>query len=419
MQHMLSNNTAIQSAQISCPKCGHAFNVEDVLAQQIQEKQQKELSRKIEEIERSYSAKVSALEEEKASVKKEKAALQEQIDLEAAKLAEEREKVIKKKFESEYAGQIQTMQEELQEKSRVATENSKMKLELERMQRDRELEEANLRAEIEAAMHKKFASLAEENLRKERESIELKLKEKDELVKTLTEQMAVLQKKAEQGSMERQGEMQELVIAEWLRTAFPRDVITDVKKGAKGADVIHSVRNNLGVEVGRIYYESKRTAAFSNAWIDKLKQDNTEQKADALVLITQALPEPDWRVKEVNGVWVASFDDFKVAAVMLRQGLIEVAKVANTRENSGSKMQLLYDFLTSNEFRGQMENMLGGFHELAEGYRKEKSQMEKLWKAREKQIDRILLGANQFIGSIQGIAGNAIPDLKLLGEESP
>lgn len=301
-------------------------------------------------------------------------------------------------------------------KSKKVAEAGRLQLELERMKRDMQAQEQQIRLTVEQEIAGKLSKQNEEMRLKEREQNDLKIREKDELVQNLMLQLDTMKKRVEQGSTERQGEVQELVISEWLQATFPLDQVNDIKKGQKGADVLLSVRDFRGAEAGKIYIESKRTANFSADWIAKLKQDNMEKKADLLLLVTQALPEENWRVGEIDGVWVCSFYDFKAAIVLLRQGLLRVASAAAVQSNSGDKMALLYKFLTSLEFRQQMEAMLGGFNELRSGYLKERSQMEKIWKQREKQLEIIIGSANAFVGSIQGIAGASIPELKLLGE---
>lgn len=402
-------------ARISCPKCGHSFNVEEVLAHQIEERLRGDLNQQVSDLEKSYAEKEETLRKEKAELEKSKSELDEKVASEASKLSQDKEKALKKKLSEEYGEQLKSLNEELEEKSKKVAEATKLQLELDRMKRDMEAQEQHIRVTVEQEIADKLSKQNEEIRLKERERNDLKIREKDELVHNLMTQLDLMKKRAEQGSMERQGEMQELVISEWLQATFPMDNAEDIKKGQKGADVLLSVRDTRGAEAGKIYIESKRTAKFGTEWIAKLKQDNMDKKADLLLLVTEALPEDDWRVGEIDGVWVCSFYDFKAAIVLMRQGLLRVASATTVQSNAGDKMGLLYKFLTSLEFRQQMEAMLGGFNELRVGYHKERNQMEKIWKQREKQLDQIISSANSFVGAIQGIAGASIPELKLLG----
>ncbi|MEO6305439.1 MAG: DUF2130 domain-containing protein, partial [Bacteroidia bacterium] len=195
---------------------------------------------------------------------------------------------------------------------------------------------------------------------------------------------------------------------------FPFDIIEEVAKGIKGADCMQLVKNNSGQLCGKIIYESKRTKAFTNEWIEKLKRDMRAQQADIAVIVTETLPKDMDNFGFKDGVWICRFADLKPISFILRETLVKHYTTVMTQENKGDKMQLLYNYLTSNEFRQHIDAVAEGFLALREGIIKEKIQMEKIWKEREKQLDKVLLNTTQFYGSIQGIAGSAVGDLKML-----
>ena len=224
-----------------------------------------------------------------------------------------------------------------------------------------------------------------------------------------------MKRKAEQGSMQLQGEVQELAIEEILRATFIYDKISEVPKGIKGADVIHEVFNKSGMKCGTILYESKRTKNFSNEWINKLKDDAVRIKAEICVIVTETLPEGIDKIGQKDGVWICSFNDFKGFTFVLRESLIKIGEAISSQTNKGDKMQMLYDYLMSNEFKLQINAIIEGFMELQNSYHQEKMAMEKIWKQREKQLEKVLLNANQFIGSVIGIAGSSLPNLKQIG----
>jgi hypothetical protein len=226
-----------------------------------------------------------------------------------------------------------------------------------------------------------------------------------------------MRRKAEQGSMQMQGEVQELAIEEILRNLFPVDLIEEVGKGIKGADVIHTVRNRIGFDCGKILYESKRTKTFVQDWITKLKADALIVKADLLVIITEALPDGIEKIGQKEGVWICTYNDFKGLIIVLRESLIKISEAYSSQTNKGEKMQMLYDYLTSNEFMLQVSAIVEGFSDLQDSYIREKRAMERIWKEREKQLERIQLNTNHFIGSIKGIAGTSIPQLKEIGQK--
>ena len=176
-----------------------------------------------------------------------------------------------------------------------------------------------------------------------------------------------------------------------LRATFPFDMISEVGKGVRGADCIQTVRNNFGQECGKIIFESKRTKNFANDWIEKLKSDMRSQGADMAVIVTQALPKDMSRFGEKEGVWICSFAEVKAIVDMLRDAVIKISSASKSQENKGDKMHLLYDYLTSREFAEQWQAIREGFMSMKLSIQRERDAMEKLWKAREKQLEKVLL----------------------------
>jgi hypothetical protein len=223
-----------------------------------------------------------------------------------------------------------------------------------------------------------------------------------------------MKRRAEQGSMQRQGEVQELLLEEILKEYFPFDIIEEVGKGVEGADCIQLIRNNSGKECGKMIYESKRTKAWNNSWVDKLKADKRNRGADVAILVTQVFPKDMERFGEKDGVWICSFNEVSSVAYLLRTGLLQVYEIQKSQENKCDKMQLLYNYLTGNEFRGQIEAIVEGFMAIKQGITKERMQMEKIWKEREKQLEKVLINTSGLYGSVKGIAGASIGDIPLL-----
>jgi hypothetical protein len=198
-----------------------------------------------------------------------------------------------------------------------------------------------------------------------------------------------------------------------LKTTFPFDEISEVGKGVRGADCIQTVRNNFGQECGKIIYESKRTNAFAAEWIEKLKTDMRNLGADIAVIVTKAMPKEMDSFGMKDGVWICSFNEVKALAAVLREGVVRVFNASKSQENKGDKMHLLYDYLTSTEFSEQWKAIREGFMSMKLSIQKERDAMEKLWKAREKQLEKVLLNAAHIRGSIEGISGTDV-DLNLL-----
>ncbi len=226
-----------------------------------------------------------------------------------------------------------------------------------------------------------------------------------------------MKRKSEQGSMQLQGEVQELALEQLLKYSFPFDLVNEVGKGVKGADCIQTVRNNYGQECGKIIFESKRTKDFSEDWIEKLKADMRVLGADVAVIVTQAMPKDMNCFGEKNGIWICSFSEVKALVYVLRDLVIKVYNASKSQENKGDKMTLLYQYLISGEFSQQWKAISEGFVSMKMSIQKERDQMEKLWKVREKQLEKVLLNATHIKGSIEGIAGMDV-DLNLLPEDN-
>jgi hypothetical protein len=413
------NTMDIDSNKINCPKCGEEINVSDILYHQVQDKLAKDFEEKNAKKDKELQKKLNDLKAEKEQLAKDKEAIQQQVDNAVkTKLTAEKtklEKSIRENLKEETAEQIISLQKELEQKSGQVKELNKTKAEIEKLKREKD----ELRDVVAFEKEKEFSEKLKEEKIKIKNQVDdastMKIKELEKQLedqKNLAEEM---KRKAEQGSMQLQGEVQELAIEEILSSFFPFDLISEVGKGVKGADVIQTVRNKVGADCGTILYESKRTKSFSNDWITKLKTDAVATKADICIIVTEALPDGIDRIGQKDGVWICSFNDFKGLVLVLRESLIKINEAYSSQTNKGEKMQMLYDYLTSTEFRLQVGAIIEGFTDLHNGYIQEKRAMERIWKQREKQLEKVLLNTNHFIGSIKGIAGSSIPDLKQIG----
>ncbi|MFN7600877.1 MAG: DUF2130 domain-containing protein, partial [Bacteroidota bacterium] len=376
-----------QTTKINCPKCGHEFNVEDALAHQIEEKYREELNNKITTIESDYKAKEISLAKKEEELKQKQTDIDKQVVERVKTESAKKEKEIKKQVGEDYEAQIKTLSEETTEAKKQVQELRTTKIENEQLKRKLDDQKQNLEVEYEQKMTERLKEETNVIRKRESERVDLKLKERDEVINSMKEQMDEMKRRAEQGSMQLQGEVQELAIEDILRGFFPYDLIEEVGKGIKGADVIHTVRNKIGVDCGKILYESKRTKAFSYDWIAKLKSDAVLVKADVCVIITEALPEDIDRMAQKDGVWICSFNDFKSLILVLRDSLIRVNEAYSSQTNKCEKTQMLYDYLMSNEFKLQIGSIIEGFTSLQDSYIKEKRAMERIWKEREKQLE--------------------------------
>ncbi len=413
------------SNNIKCPNCGHVFDVENVLAADLEIKYQQQYQdrlnqslNKVEEDKKKLEEDQQLFEEKK---KRENEIFAQKLQQEKLKLEREIQEQLRKSISSDYENKMRMLEDNNKDNEEKLKEARKKELEF--LQKEQQLQ--NKEAELELTLQKKLqqerAALSEQIRSQEIEKNALKenafqLKVK-ELQMQLDEQKKLadeMKRRAEQGSMQRQGEVQELLLEEILKEIFPFDLIEEVGKGVEGADCIQTIRNSGGRECGKIIYESKRTKTWSNHWIEKLKTDKRNRGADVAILVTQVFPKDMERFGERDGIWLCNFTEVNSVAYLIRKGIIEIYEMQKSGENKGDKMQLLYNYLTGIEFRGQVEAIVEGFVAMKQSVIKERIQMEKMWKEREKQLEKVLLSTSGMYGSVKGIAGASIGDIPLL-----
>jgi hypothetical protein len=409
------------ATEVKCPSCGYGFPIEEVMAEEYK----KELRIKMQEYTQQKEDEYRKKEHDFATKEK---AQQQQFE---QRLADEKkqlqltvEETLRKSISADFENKMQLLQ------SMVKDGDEKLKTsrlkEMEFLQKEQALKqkEEELELSLQRKLHEQRNELTENIRKQEAEKFSLKdtdyqLRQK-ELEKQLEDQKKLvdeMKRKAEQGSMQLQGEVQELILEEQLRNYFPFDVISEVGKGVRGADCVQTVRNQFGQECGSIIYESKRTKDFGLDWIDKLKKDMRAVNVDVAVIVTQCYPKGMDCFGEKDGVWICSFDEVKAVSYILRDGIIKLSNLKKSQDNKGDKMHLLYDYLISNEFSEQWKAIREGYMSMRISIQKERDAMEKMWKAREKQLEKVLLNAAHIKGSIEGIAGSENIHLSLGDED--
>lgn len=409
---------AQQSKKIKCPNCEQEIDVNDILYQQVDEEIRKRYRDELKNEKNKYQKQLDSLSEEKEQFKKEKEQQNQKVAEAIKKGIKNEEKQlrmkIKTEIQEEQSDMVKILKEDLSEKSSQLKEFNKAKSTIERLKREKD----ELRDSIEAESQKKFSEIIvkeKERIRKnEEEKSQLKLLEKENLIEQLSTKLKEAQRKVDQGSMQVQGEVLELAIEGWLRDKFPLDNIEEIKKGAKGADILQIVNTRDKQNCGTIYYESKRTKGFQPAWIEKFKNDIREKKASIGVLITETMPADMERMGLRDGVWICTFEEFKGLCLVLRQSIIQVSNAITAQENKGEKTVMLYNFLTGMEFHQQVEGIVEGFTQMRSDLDSEKRAVMGNWKKREKQIEKVVLNTINMYSSIRGIAGNAVQSVPLL-----
>ena len=404
--------------KIVCPNCGCEVNVNEILYHQLEDDFKKRYTAKLAEEKKKYDSELELLNQQKEEFEKKKQKenelFQEKLQ---SKLKEERQSIenqLKIKITAEQSEQFSVMQKELHEQSEKLKELSRSRAEIERLKREKDELKESITADAELALNQKLTVEKEKIRKTEQDRNELAFKElykQLEDQKRLTEEM---KRKQEQGSMQLQGEVQELAIEEWLAANFPLDSIEEIKKGARGGDFIQTVNTRTRQNCGTIYYESKRTKDFQQTWIEKFKKDIRDKGSNVGVLVTEVLPSDMDRMGLKEGIWICTYDEFKGLCKVLRESIILISNAVVSQENKGDKMSLLYGFLTSNTFRLQIEAIVEGFTQMQSDLESEKRAMQRIWKMREKQLEKVITNTIDMHGSIKGIAGSAIQEIKLL-----
>ncbi|MEO6313956.1 MAG: DUF2130 domain-containing protein [Chitinophagaceae bacterium] len=409
------------ATDIKCPQCGHQFPMEEAVAEEYK----KDLRDQMQAYKKQKDNELAKKETEYATLaSKKELEFSQKLQQEKLELQQSLETSLRKSILTDFENKLRVLEQnnhDNEEKLKLSRQK-----ELEFLQKEQLLK--NREAELEISVHKKLqeerGKLSEELRKHEEQKTAAKDNEHQLRVKELEKQLddqkklaEEMRRKAEQGSMQLQGEAQELALEAMLQAAFPFDLISEVGKGVKGADCIQTVRNNIGQECGKIIYESKRTKDFGGDWIEKLKADMRSLGADVAVIVTQSMPKDMAGFGEKNGVWICQFTEARAMIALLRDGILKVHSASKSQQNRGDKMHLLYDYLTGNEFAEQWKAVREGFMSMKLSIQRERDAMEKLWKAREKQLEKVLLNAAYIRGSIEGIAGQDNIDLALTDEE--
>ena len=401
--------------KIKCPHCGNKFSPEAALEHDVRLHLEKEYDKKMEENSRIIVQRTKKLEEEKYLQKIK--ALETDREDKATRLLEleeksltvdEREQQLKERegqFEIELRRRLLEREKLLREEAdRSASEKAHLDIQEKQQTLDRERENMTL----------SLKKRVKEETEKARDEERMKAADLQKKLDDQTLLINEMKRKSEQGSMQAQGEVQELAIEEYLKNTFLRDEIEEIAKGKRGADCIHLVKDGYGNLNGKILYESKRTKNFGGDWPAKLKEDMRLTQADIGVIVTEVLPNDMTRFGLYEGVWVCTFAEFKALAFLFRESLHRVGEVRTAQENRGEKVQLLYEYLTSVEFRQKLEAIVEAFQQMQEDLNKEKAQALSHWAKREKQIFKVMENTVSLYGDVRGIAGTAIKEIEAL-----
>ena len=400
--------------KIKCPRCGEEIDIENLIQAEAKDTLDKKLAQQKAELDKQLEEYKKQTETLKSQLEKEK---EKAIDDALKSQKQEfkaKEEELKKNIREEQKEAYQELEKELEEKSLQIKELNKLKAEKSRLEREKEELQEKIIADTEKEFSQKLVEEKQKYQKQAEEKFELQIKELQKQLqdqKDLTEEM---KKRQEQGSMQLQGEVQELAIEKYLKENYIYDEIKEVGKGDMGADSLQIVNTSYKPNCGTIYYESKRTKTFKEDWIAKFKNDIQEKGADIGVLVTAVYPKNMTRMGMRDGVYICTYEEFKALSFILRETLIKISDTKTLQENRHETSAILYNYLTSTEFRFQFQTIVNAFVGLQNDLESEKRAMNKLWKKREKEIQNVLSATTDMYGAIQGISGNAIQRVEAL-----
>lgn len=398
--------------QITCPNCNTKIDVEKVLAEQISVN-----------FESAFLEKKRKLEAEYEKKNRDLANAQESLDEQVKKLVKQKEFQIKEELQKTLLAdaneELKQLREENKEKAQAVREFKNRELALRKEKQELQEQKESLALEVQRKIDEERKEIENKARKAEQEALQMAMKEKDQLLDKMAAQLNELQRKIEQGSVQSQGEAQEIELEKLLAASFPVDEICEVPNGVEGGDCLQRVRNNIGKECGLILYESKRTKTFGKDWIEKLKADMRNAKADVAILVTEVRPKDMPEFGNKDGILICTFNEVRPLAALVRESIIRLSEARISQENRGEKMQVLYNYLTSNDFFLHFSAVVGAFTKMKGDIEAEKRAMKSIWNRREKELDIVLDSTVSIYGSIKGIAGSAIGDIEALemGEE--
>lgn len=403
---------------IKCPKCGEVIPISGAIAHEIEEELRSEAAKDRARWGKEQKEKEAELR--RKFVKAEEALRNEQ---------EKRESDLKKEFETERKKAEDRIRKNMEERGRLDLEDLRARLaeagdkvkkaedaELKLRKQARELEDRqkNMDLEMERRLDEARKSIEAKARDDFADAQRLKDADKDKLIGDLKNQVDDLKRKMEQGSQKIQGEVLELALEDELRKEFPFDKIEPISSGLKGADVLQHVKTQAGRDSGKILWETKRTKSWSDGWIQKVKDDQREAKADVAVIVSEALPKGLRHFRQIDGVWVTDVPMVVSFAAALRFMLIQVTNTKIVQTGKEEKMEVVYSYLTGPEFRNRVQAIMEGFVGMKSDLEAERRAMERIWAKREKKIEQVVRNISGMRGDLEGIAGKTLPSIQIL-----
>jgi hypothetical protein len=392
---------------VKCPNCGELIPISQTIYHQIADRVRDQLKAETLEQRKALTLREKELRERESAIEQ---TVAEQLTLAKAQLQNEADK----KARDAVAVEIADLRQQATEKHQQLETARHAELELRRQKRELEDREKALELETARRIDAERQKIRDETARRLQEEHWLRDAEKDKKLGDVLKANEELRRRLEQGSQQTQGEVLELEFEVLLRTAFPIDVIEPVPKGVGGADVVQKVINKGGQHCGTILWELKRTKAWSDAWIPKLRDDQRLVKADLAIIVSEALPKECTNFKQINGVWVSNPQCAINLAIALRLQLEQVAMTRLGAIGKNEKMEVIYQYLSGAEFRQRVEAIVETFIDLQDDLLEERRVAERRWSKREKQIQKVISNTSGMYGDLQALIGSSLQNIPAL-----
>jgi hypothetical protein len=404
---------------VICPQCKTEIKLTESLAAPLLESIRRDYEQRLTQKDAEMAKREKTLHERETVLQRQKESMDEQvaqkIQQEQARIAAEEAKKAKLLVGNELnqkIKEINDLQEVLKQRDAKLADAQKAQADLIRKQRELDDAKRELELTVERRVQTDLAAAREKAKKEAEDEMKLKVMEAEQTIASMQKQIEDLKRRAEQGSQQLQGEVQELEIEGLLTARFPRDTIQPVPKGEFGGDILHRVMSPLGQQCGTILWESKRTKNWSDGWLPKLREDQRAAKAEIAVIVSQVLPKDVETFGLVDQVWVAHPKVALPVAVALRQTLIEIAGARQASEGQQTKMEMVYQYLTGPRFRHRIQAIVEAFSSMREDLDRERKAITKQWSKREEQIDRVMQATVGMYGDLQGIAGKTLQEIE-------
>lgn len=408
---------------ITCPNCRTEIKLTESLAAPLIQATRKQFEEKLQQKDTEVAEREAALRLKESAIADAKRQFEQQVaDQVATKLQQERAQIIaeeSRKAKQASATEIETkareladLQEVLKARDEKLAEAQKAQAELIKKQRELDDAKRELELTVEKRVQDSLTEVRTQAKLQAEEEQKFKVMEKEQTIAAMQKQIEDLKRRAEQGSQQLQGEVQELELENLLRVKFPFDTIEPVGKGEFGGDVVQRVFSQQGQASGTILWESKRTKNWSDGWLTKLREDQRTAKAEIAVIVSQVLPKDVDSFDIVDGVWVTHPKAAIPVATILRQTLLQVSMARQSSEGQQTKTEMVYQYLTGPRFKQRVEAIVEAFSSMQEDLDKERKAIMKQWAKREEQIERVMNATVGMYGDLQGIAGKSLQEIE-------